>query len=226
MSNVAELARVRDRLAKTAKQAHLTDDLSFLLSMFRLANTRCGQLVRRHEKVQPRRKLTLDRYHQRQALRFFFIAIFILLGLGVVPGHAVTPGEMLSDPALEARARVLSQDLRCVVCQNQSIDDSNAPLAHDLRVLLRERLTAGDSDRQAVDYIVARYGNFVLLKPPMQLNTLPLWAGPVLFLLFALISFSRYLRRRAVIQPIGEAPQLSASEQARLDALLNRRGSK
>ncbi|WP_348639986.1 cytochrome c-type biogenesis protein [Methylocystis sp. B8] len=226
MSNVAELARVRDRQAKIAKQAHPTDDLSFLLSMFGLANTRCGQLVRRHEEIQRRRKLTLDRYHQNQALHFFFIAMFILLGLGVAPGHAVTPGEMLSDPALEGRARVLSQDLRCVVCQNQSIDDSNAPLAHDLRVLLRERLTAGDSDRQAVDYIVARYGNFVLLKPPMQLNTLPLWAGPVLFLLFALISFSRYLRRRAVIQPIGEAPQLSASEQARLDALLNKRGSK
>lgn len=226
MSNVVELGKVRERKAKIAKQAHPADDLPFLLAMFRPANARCRQLARRYEKVKSRGKLTLDWDHKSQALHFFFIAMFILIGLGVAPGHAVTPDEMLSDPALEARARVLSQELRCVVCQNQSIDDSNAPLAHDLRVLLRERLTAGDSDRQAVDYIVARYGNFVLLKPPMQLNTLPLWAGPVMFLLLALISFSRYLRRRAVIQPIVEAPQLSASEQARLDALLNERGSK
>lgn len=226
MSKLVELAKVRDRQAKIAKQSHPADDLSYLHEMFRLANTRYGQLVRRDEKVQPPRKLTVDRDHKGQALHFFFIAMFILLGLGVAPGHAVTPDEILSDPALETRARVLSQDLRCVVCQNQSIDDSNAPLAHDLRILLRERLTAGDSDRQAVDYIVARYGNFVLLKPPMQLNTLPLWAGPVVFLLLALISFSRYLRRRAVSQPVVEAPRLSASEQARLDTLLNERGSK
>lgn len=157
---------------------------------------------------------------------FFFLALFALLHVPVMPAHAVTPDEMLNDPGLEARARVLSQELRCVVCQNQSIDDSNAPLAHDLRVLLRERLTVGDSDRQAVDYIVARYGNFVLLKPPMQLNTLPLWAGPALFLLLALIGSARYLRNRTPIHPMEEAPPLSTNEQARLDALLNKRGSK
>jgi cytochrome c-type biogenesis protein CcmH len=155
-----------------------------------------------------------------------FATLLLLQGASFTPAHAVTPDEMLKDPQLEARARVLSQDLRCVVCQNQSIDDSNAPLAHDLRVLLRERLVAGDSDQQAVTYIVARYGNFVLLKPPMQLNTLLLWAGPALFFLVVLVGFAYYLRRRSVIQPIEETPPLSASEQARLDQLLSERGSK
>jgi cytochrome c-type biogenesis protein CcmH len=154
-----------------------------------------------------------------------FMALVAFLCVVITPANAVTPDEMLSDPALEARARLLSQDLRCVVCQNQSIDDSNAPLAHDLRVLLRERLTAGDSDRQAVDYIVARYGNFVLLKPPMQLNTIVLWAGPALFLLLALIGAARYIRDRSTTQA-KEEPSLSTNEQARLDALLNKRVSK
>src|SRR5688572_13895922 len=102
------------------------------------------------------------------------------------PAKAVEPDEILPDAAQEARARDLSQHLRCVVCQNQSIDDSNAPLARDLRVLLRERLKAGDSDRAAMDYIVARYGNFVLLKPPLELHTLLLWFGPGIVLLLAL----------------------------------------
>jgi len=154
------------------------------------------------------------------------IAAALLLIASLAPAHAVTPDEMLSDPALEGRARALSQDLRCVVCQNQSIDDSNAPLARDLRVLLRERLTAGDSDRQAVDYIVARYGNFVLLKPPVQMNTLLLWAGPALFLLFAAFGFLRYIRARAADQSITKSAPFSAAEQERLDALLNERGSK
>jgi cytochrome c-type biogenesis protein CcmH len=156
----------------------------------------------------------------------FTVTVFVLLWLSIGLAHAVTPDEMLSDPALETRARTLSRDLRCVVCQNQSIDDSNAPLAHDLRVLLRERLTAGDSDKEAVNYIVARYGNFVLLKPPVQLNTLLLWTGPALFLFLSLIGFFVYLRNRAAIPPIEETPPLSASEQTRLDALLNERGSR
>lgn len=113
--------------------------------------------------------------------------------------------------------------MRCVVCQNQSIDDSNAPLAHDLRVLLRERLTAGDSDRQAIDYIVARYGNFVLLKPPVQANTALLWAGPALFLLIAFFSLSRRIRQRETRAP--ESVPLTAQERAKLDALLDERGS-
>jgi len=94
------------------------------------------------------------------------------------PARAVTPDEQLRDPKLEARARALSQELRCLVCQNQSIDDSAAPLAHDLRVILRERLAAGDTDRQAVDYLVRRYGDFVLLRPPFQADTWALWLGP------------------------------------------------
>src|SRR5690348_18309284 len=104
----------------------------------------------------------------------------VLLGLALAAAiaraaFAVEPGERLADPALEARARALSQELRCLVCQNESIDDSNADLAHDLRVLLRQRLAAGDSDRQALDYIVARYGDFVLLKPPVEPATYALW---------------------------------------------------
>jgi cytochrome c-type biogenesis protein CcmH len=86
----------------------------------------------------------------------------------LAPAHAVEPGEMLKDPALEARARAISQELRCVVCQNQSIDDSNAPLAHDLRVIVRERLSAGDSDQAVLAFVVARYGEFVLLRPRLE----------------------------------------------------------
>ena len=96
------------------------------------------------------------------------------------PALAVEPDEILSDAKLEARARAISAGLRCLVCQNQSIDDSNAPLAHDLRVLVRERVAAGDSNKQAIDYIVQRYGNFVLLKPPLQMDTVLLWFGPLL----------------------------------------------
>lgn len=98
---------------------------------------------------------------------------------------AVEPDEMLADPALEARAETLSKELRCVVCQNQSIDASNAPLARDMRLLVRERIAAGDTDAQAKAYLVERYGNFVLLKPPFQADTLLLWFGPLLILLVA-----------------------------------------
>jgi cytochrome c-type biogenesis protein CcmH len=149
------------------------------------------------------------------------VAALILLAFVTTPACAVTPDEVLQDTRLETRARQISQVLRCVVCQNQSIDDSNAPLAHDLRVLLRERLASGDTDQQAVDYIVARYGNFVLLKPPVQLDTLFLWAGPALFFLIAAIGTGRYLRRS--IADVKQASEpLSATEQARLAALLDR----
>ncbi|MEZ5922387.1 MAG: cytochrome c-type biogenesis protein [Parvularculaceae bacterium] len=94
--------------------------------------------------------------------------------------HAVEPGEKLADPALEARARSISKDIRCVVCQSENIDDSNAPLAHDMRVLIRERLQAGDTDREAVQFLVDRYGDYVLLKPRVQTNTLVLWMTPTL----------------------------------------------
>ena len=147
----------------------------------------------------------------------------ILLGLFLAfsgPVHAVEPGEILADARLEARARAISQKLRCVVCQNQSIDDSNAPLAKDLRVLVRERLTAGDTDGQAIGYIVARYGSFVLLKPPVQFNTLLLWLGPWLLAGLAFLGFGRFLRHQPVTADPGAVAALSADEEARLAALL------
>jgi len=145
------------------------------------------------------------------------VTMLLLSLLATFPAAAVQPDEMLRDPVLEARARALSQGLRCLVCQNQSIDDSDASLAHDLRVLLRERLTAGDSDRQAVDFIVARYGNFVLLKPPLEWNTAVLWLSPLLLLLIAGAGFWRYLaRHKAEPAPV----PLSAEDEARLAPLL------
>ncbi|MBX3554129.1 MAG: cytochrome c-type biogenesis protein CcmH [Pseudolabrys sp.] len=133
-----------------------------------------------------------------------------------MPALAVQPDEVLKDPALEARARALSRDLRCMVCQNQSIDDSDAPLARDLRILVRERLTAGDSDRQVIDFLVARYGDFVLLKPPLTGETALLWFTPLLVLLIAGAGLWLWLRRRTA--DLSVAP-LSAAEQARIDEL-------
>jgi cytochrome c-type biogenesis protein CcmH len=122
------------------------------------------------------------------------------------PAVAVTPDEMLKDPVLEARARSLSRELRCMVCQNQSIDDSEAPLARDLRILVRERLTAGDSDPQVVDYLVARYGEFVLLKPRFEWHTAVLWLTPVVALIAGALAMFAALRRRrsasAAIAPL------------------------
>jgi cytochrome c-type biogenesis protein CcmH len=135
---------------------------------------------------------------------------------------AVEPDEVLPDPAQEARARDLSQHLRCVVCQNQSIDDSNAELAKDLRVLLRERIKAGDSNKAAMDYIVARYGNFVLLKPPVQLNTLLLWFGPGLVLLLALGTYWMLVHRPSAGADTGRAEPLKAAEREELEAILKK----
>jgi cytochrome c-type biogenesis protein CcmH len=145
----------------------------------------------------------------------------LLLGLSAV-SFAVTPDEVLKNPDLEARARAISRNLRCLVCQNQSIDDSDAELAHDLRVLLRERLTAGDTDEQAVGFMVARYGNFVLLKPPLQGNTLLLWLGPAVLLTVAAVGVGRYLRRTAAADTTESAAPLAADEQERLDTILNK----
>jgi len=144
-------------------------------------------------------------------------ALIVLLAVLTLPAFAVTPDEMLKDPKLEARARVISQELRCMVCQNQSIDDSEAPLAHDLRVLVRQRLSTGDSNRQVLDYIVARYGDFVLLKPPVQLDTLLLWGLPPAALLAGGIAlvFAARRRRSAEAAP---AP-LSTAERDKLAAL-------
>jgi cytochrome c-type biogenesis protein CcmH len=148
-----------------------------------------------------------------------------LLG-AISQARAVQPDEILKDPALEARARNLSQELRCVVCQNQSIDDSNAPLARDLRVLLRDRLQAGDNDSAAMDFIVARYGNFVLLKPPMQLNTIMLWVGPFLVLIAASLGFGRYIRRSATnAAGATTAAPLDDNELKLVEAILDKRNS-
>jgi len=137
---------------------------------------------------------------------------------------AVQPDEVLSDPALEARARALSKELRCMVCQNQSIDDSDAPLARDLRVLVRERLQAGDGDREVVDFLVARYGEFVLLKPRFSLRTALLWLGPAAFIAIGVLVLLVLVRRRP---PSGlaaaEPAALTPAEQARLSEILARR---
>ena len=116
-------------------------------------------------------------------MRRVALILFCLLVLNVSAAFAVRPDEILSDPQLEARARVIGQELRCLVCQNQSIDDSDADLAHDLRLLVRQRLQAGDSDAQVKAYIVARYGDFVLLNPPFKASTYVLWLGPLFFAL-------------------------------------------
>jgi cytochrome c-type biogenesis protein CcmH len=152
-----------------------------------------------------------------------FSGMLVILAALTAFGHAVTPDEILQDPGLEMRARAISQVLRCVVCQNQSIDDSNAPLAHDLRVLVRERLASGDTDEQALDFIVARYGNFVLLNPPMQLNTLALWLGPAVFVLIAAMGFGQYVRRRYAGRTAQAPLPLTATEQRRIDELLDER---
>jgi cytochrome c-type biogenesis protein CcmH len=146
------------------------------------------------------------------------LCVPILSLLISLPALAVEPSEMLSDPALEARARALSRELRCVVCQNESVDDSPAEVAHDIRRALRERLVAGDTDRQVLDYMVARYGDYVLLKPPFKMRTLVLWLGTPAVLLLSVIGLWFAAGRRSTA--LGPAP-LSNAERARLDALLD-----
>ena len=143
--------------------------------------------------------------------------LFALLLLS--PALAVEPDEMLADPALEARARAVTQELRCVVCQNQSVDDSDAPLARDIRILVRERIAKGDSDEQARAFIVARYGDFVLLKPPLRSDTLLLWFGPLLLLGLGLALAWFYVAR--VRRSGATAAPLSAAEEERVQRLLD-----
>ena len=147
----------------------------------------------------------------------FVLALLLPLALFSGPATAVEPDEVLEDPVLEARARELSKIIRCVVCQNESIDSSNAGLAKDLRVLVRERLTAGASDQDVLDYLVARYGDFVLLRPPIKPVTYLLWFGPAIILLLGGTGAILYLRRRA--RATGAA-DLMPEERARLDRLL------
>jgi cytochrome c-type biogenesis protein CcmH len=147
--------------------------------------------------------------------------IAVAFALLAAPAFAVQPDEILKDPVLETRARTLSQELRCMVCQNQSIDDSDAPLAKDLRVLVRERLTAGDSDGQVMDFLVARYGEFVLLKPRLSWHTALLWLAPftvVLLGVWGLIALWR--RRRTESAPETAPAPLTAAERVRVSELL------
>jgi cytochrome c-type biogenesis protein CcmH len=154
----------------------------------------------------------------RRGLEALCLAAALLVAAGAGPALAVRPDEMLADPALEARARALSKELRCLVCQNESIDDSNADLAHDLRVLVRERIRKGDSDRQALDFLVARYGEFVLLKPRFDWRNAVLWGTPIILLLAGGLFMLAAARRR---RP-GAAP-LSREETEKLAAILDER---
>lgn len=147
------------------------------------------------------------------------LLLVLALVMAAAPAFAVNPDEVLANPALETRARALSAELRCMVCQNQSIDDSNADLAKDLRLLVRERITDGDSDEQVLNYIVSRYGEFVLLKPRLGLKTVLLWGAPVLLILAGGISLLVFARKRAG-KPTGS--RLTAEEQARLSELLEK----
>lgn len=155
----------------------------------------------------------------RRIAQILFLAVMTL----AAPARAVEPSEILADPKLEIRARALSANLRCLVCQNQSIDDSNAPLAKDLRVIVRERLKSGDSDAQVMDYLVARYGDFILLSPPLKAGTLLLWGAPFgVLILGGLFIFLLARRRKAPAAPV---TALSNDEVAKLSGILDEKSS-
>ncbi len=148
------------------------------------------------------------------------LAVLLVAALLAFPAFALEPSERLADPALEQRARDIGRNLRCVVCQNQAIDDSNAEVAAAMRRAVRERLVAGDSDAQVYDFMVARYGDYVLLKPPFRAGTLILWLGAPLVLVVAGAALLLAARRRAA--PTAPPPPLDEEERRRLDALLKR----
>lgn len=152
-------------------------------------------------------------------MRAFWASLCVVLAL-TLPAAAVTPDEVLADPVLEQRARDISINLRCLVCQNQSIDDSDAGLAKDLRVLVRERLVEGDSNTEVVDFVVARYGEYVLLKPQFSIQNMALWATPLLVLILGAFAAVRYARSHR--RPVGAAA-LSADEEQRLAEILDER---
>jgi cytochrome c-type biogenesis protein CcmH len=156
-------------------------------------------------------------------MRRLIFVVLLAFAVGVTtPALAVLPDEMLDDPALEARARALSAELRCLVCQNQSIDDSNAALAREIRILLRERLVAGDSDEEIIDFLVSRYGQFILLKPQFNAVTAILWLAPAVLLIGGGILAFRVIKRRSAA---GGAPtELSPEEEARLQKILGDTG--
>jgi len=166
-------------------------------------------------------KTRIDRLSRLPVLVVGTLALlFVVLA---APTLAVLPGERLADPVLEARARALGQELRCLVCQNQSIDDSNADLAHDLRVLVRERLVAGDSDAQVLAYLTNRYGDYVLLRPPVKPTTWLLWFGPPRLLVAGGLAILLAWRRRRA-EALDRPAPLSAAERARLARLMKEGG--
>jgi cytochrome c-type biogenesis protein CcmH len=152
------------------------------------------------------------------------LLLVLLLCVLSVPASAVQPDEILKDPALEARAREVGKDLRCLVCQNQSIDDSDADLARDLRVLVRERIVAGDSNREVIDYVVSRYSDFVLLNPPFKLKTYALWFGPAIIIAFGLFAIFVFFRRRGDDAAGGAPDALSEAEKEKLSRLIDGEG--
>ncbi|MBO6949098.1 MAG: cytochrome c-type biogenesis protein CcmH [Rhodospirillales bacterium] len=147
--------------------------------------------------------------------------VLTLVLFASLPALAVQPDEILDDPKLEARAREVGKELRCLVCQNQSIDDSDADLARDLRVLVRERIVAGDSNQEVIDYVVSRYGDFVLLNPPFKLKTYALWFGPGILILFGIGTVFLFFRRRTINDARVGQETLSAAEKERLARLLD-----
>jgi cytochrome c-type biogenesis protein CcmH len=157
----------------------------------------------------------------RTLLCCFVLVAFVAISFGAPSAFAVQPDEILDDPALEQRARQISVGLRCLVCQNQSIDDSDAPLARDLRVLVRERLEAGDSDAEVESFVVARYGDFVLLRPPVNAYTIILWAAPALVLLAGAAGILIAVRRKRVVRTVSA---LSEQEEEALARILDRDG--
>jgi cytochrome c-type biogenesis protein CcmH len=156
----------------------------------------------------------------KYSMRFLQPLVFLIALLTSAPSWAVQPDEVLADPALEARARAISKELRCMVCQNESIDDSDAPLAHDLRVLVRERLKAGDSDQQIINFLVSRYGEFVLLRPPLSWHTAALWGTPPALVLLGIIMIVVVERRRRKTLAQTAPVSLTAAEEARLAEIL------
>ena len=152
------------------------------------------------------------------------VLLALLASVLSAPVAAVEPDEILADPGLENRARAISKQLRCLVCQNQSIDDSDAPLARDLRIVVRERLTSGASDDEVIRFVAERYGDFVLLSPPFKAKTYALWLGPAAILLIGAVAVVAFLRRRRIAVP-GDASALSEPDRARLDRLLDRDGA-
>jgi len=153
-------------------------------------------------------------------MKYLHALVLLIAFFIAAPSWAVQPDEVLSDPALEARARAISKELRCMVCQNESIDDSEAPLAHDLRVLVRERLKAGDSDEQIIRFLVARYGEFVLLRPPLSWHTLALWGTAPAILVLGILMIVVVERRRAGTRSETAQSNLTAAEEARLAEIL------